>query len=206
MFLLGYKLSLLKNYFELKTLLEIYFSPGQWLLDQDNQRYQDLRTYSKNQYIYAKGYISNLWKTKNVWLSLILTGQIASCNLQASETLGIGGYNSVRGYYERQVNTDSGIIANLELISKGISFLKNKNWQDAFKFLLFLDFGLGSLYKPLPLLEQKNTYLLGWGPGIRYAINPKMLLRLDLGIRGKNNILNYDGPKCRLHFSFNLSY
>lgn len=40
-------------------------------------------------------------------------GQLASTNLLPSEQMGLGGYNSVRGYLERQVNVDNGLIVNL---------------------------------------------------------------------------------------------
>jgi hemolysin activation/secretion protein len=204
-FLLSYGLNWNKNIYNAKILLETYFSLGKWLPDQENSRYNDLRRLSKNQYIYAKSYFSNLIKMpKDFLFFLMITAQLSSANLLPSETLGLGGYNTVRGYYEREINTDSGIILNLEFRSFSLSLIPNKKINDSLRFIVFLDYGYGSLHQKL-LFEEKDYSLLGYGPGIRYVINPHLEARLDLGIKGIHKT-EYSSKNALLHFSFSLNY
>ncbi len=204
-FLFSYGLNRNNNFYNTKLLLELYFSLGPMVSDQEDSRYNNLRRFSKNQYVYAKGYFFNLIKIpKDFLLSLILSGQISNENLLPSETFSIGGYNTVRGYNERQVNTDSGFIVNLELRCPSQSFLSKKCINDSFRIIFFFDYGNGFIKNPMPF-EDKNSYLIGFGPGLRYVINPYLTTRLDWGIKGKNNHVP-DKAKSFCHFSVNLSY
>lgn len=211
-FLISYSLNWNNNFYRSKILLELYFSPGEMVIDEENERYENFRRFAKNQYIYAKGYFSNLFKLpKDFLISLMLTGQLSNSNLLPSETFAIGGFNTVRGYYEREVNTDSGLIVNFELRSPSISLLPKK--RDSLRLIAFIDYGFGSLHQTFPF-DDNNFELIGFGPGIRYVINPYLAARLDWGIKAKN--LNWwvksrneemlVEPKSLIHFSFNLSY
>ncbi|MFA6119654.1 MAG: ShlB/FhaC/HecB family hemolysin secretion/activation protein [Parachlamydiales bacterium] len=202
-FLLSYKLSSYFNICETDLILELYSSFGQLIPDEQNYRYRVYRSFAKNRYVYGKGFLSNLfYLPKDFLFSLMLTAQLANENLLPSETLGIGGYNTVRGYYEREINTDSGVIVNAEIRSPSASFLPGK--RDSFQLLAFLDYGLGSLHTAKSF-EEKTKYLLSCGPGIRYSINTYLAARLDWGIRIKNSEIPSQ-EKSLLHFSVNLSY
>jgi len=204
-FLLSYTLNWDNNFYNAKALLELYFSPGPMVCDQENSRYNNLRRFAKNKYVYAKGYFSNLLTLpKDFLLFLMLTGQMSNANLLPSETFSLGGYNTIRGYYEREVNTDSGIIINLELRSPSLSLIRKKNINDSLRFIAFFDYGYGSIHETLPF-EEKNSSLIGFGPGIRYVINTYLAAKLDWGIKAKNK-QEYGKAKSLLHFSVNLSY
>lgn len=201
-FLISYSLNWNKKFYKTKFLIELYISTP-FLKDEENFRYNDLRRFAMSNYLYAKGYFTNIFTTPNNFLIILaMTGQISNQNLLPSETFGLGGYNSVRGYYEREVNTDSGFILNCEVRTPSMSFLPKKT--DSLKFLVFLDYGFGSIHKTYPF-EEKNYQLLGYGPGFRYVANPNFSIRLDWGIKGINN-QDFYPQKGLLHFSLNLNY
>jgi hemolysin activation/secretion protein len=188
---------------ENKLILELYSSFGKLVKDEEDYRYENYRAFAKNRFFYLKGALYNLfYLPKDFLIALMITGQFANQNLLPSETFAIGGYNTVRGYYEREINTDNGVILNFEIRSLPISFISNK--QDALRFLLFLDYGYGSLHKP-NIFEDNAKFLFSAGPGFRYLINPYLEARLDWGIRIKNSHI-HDNDKSLLHFSVNLSY
>lgn len=199
-FLISYSLNWNYKCYHTKFLIELYLS-APFLCDEENYRYNNFRRFAKNNYVYAKAYFSNLLKLpKDFLVSLMLTGQLANMNLLPSETFPIGGYNTVRGYFERQINTDSGFILNIEARSPSISFFS----RDSLRFIAFLDYGFGKIHKTI-FFEEQNHSLLGFGPGIRYVINPYLTTRLDWGIRGNNKNI-FEKENSLIHFSVNLSY
>lgn len=204
-FLVSYCLNWNNNFYNAKMLLELYFSLGEMIGDEENEKYDNLRDFTKNRYFYAKANFSSLIKMpKDFLLSLMLTGQLANENLLPSETLALGGYNSIRGYYEREINTDSGLIFNLELRSPSISFFCKKDIADSLKLIAFFDCAYGALHKTFPY-EKQNYHLMGFGPGLRYSVNTYLTTRLDWAVRGKK-INGNENPTSLFHFSVNLSY
>ncbi|NGX56763.1 MAG: hypothetical protein K1060chlam5_01009 [Candidatus Anoxychlamydiales bacterium] len=207
-FLLSYNFNYDKAAISTNTKLDIYFSPFEWLPDQSNANFNSLRTDAKNQYLYARLYFSNLIKFPNKMLfSFTFRGQLSNENLLPSEMLGVGGYDSVRGYYERDLNGDGGIIINIEFRSPSYSLLKNlkyKNAKDGLQFIAFFDYGLSEIHKTL-LQEHKTEYIFGFGPGLRYVLDPYFSTRLDWGFKGKHNP-SFGGGSSLVHFSVNLNY
>jgi len=203
-FLISYGLKWENNFYTNKTSIELYFSPGEWLSDQENSRYAELRRFAKNQYIYMKGYSTNIFKLpKDFLLSLMLSGQIANENLLPSETFFLGGFNTIRGYYENEITTDNGFIINTEIRTPPMALFKYKKIKDELKFIAFLDYGYGSLHQAMPF-EKSSFNLLGCGPGVRYTIDPYLSFRLDLGIRALKSPVYNDN--YLIHFGFDLSY
>jgi len=178
-------------------------SPGKWLPDQTNADYESLRPEAKNHWLYGRGFISYLQNLpKDFSLYFDAWGQLSSTNLLPSEQLGIGGADTVRGYNERELNKDVGLITNFEARSPPIKVLGHrwKNIKDQLQFLVFYDFGFGTNHTPIPG-EPKRQYLMGTGPGIRYLIGTNLNVRLDWGIR-----LHTHNPGSLLHFSVIGSY
>ncbi|NGX27966.1 MAG: Heme/hemopexin transporter protein HuxB [Candidatus Anoxychlamydiales bacterium] len=204
-FMFSYSLRFDNKIYKTKFVLEMFSSFGPMLQDEENEKYNEYRRFAKNRYFYAKGSFSNLFTLpKDFLFSLMIRGQVANENLLPSETLSVGGYNSVRGYFERQLNGDMGLIINTEIRTPSLKFFPNKKINDSLQFLAFLDYGLASIFKPL-LFEEKNRSLIGYGPAIRYEINPYFIARLDWGFKGIQDEL-YGGGKSQIHFSVNLSY
>lgn len=161
--------------------VEFLFSPGPLLPHESNADYETLRPAAKNHWVYAKGMVKYLQRFSYATIFCWLRGQLSSQNLLPSEQLGIGGFDTVRGYDQYQLTTDSGFIANLELHTRAIS-LWHKEQKDALVFLAFVDYGYGRNHTALPG-EPKSNHLLGVGPGMRYTINPWLTARLDLGFK-----------------------
>lgn len=188
--------------------LEMYWSPGKWLPHQSNEDYQTLRPGAKNHWVYARGALTYNLKLSECWFFFMLRGQFTGENLLPSEQLGIGGYDTVRGYKERQLNKDKGAIANIEIRTPGkkVFFQKSNcsQFQDAVQFLAFFDAGYGSNHDPLPG-EPRGEYLLGAGPGVRYTVNDRLTGRLDWGVKLHNREA-YGGGWSMFHFSLIASY
>ena len=117
---------------------------------------------------------------------LDLRGQYANQNLLSSEQMSVGGYSTVRGYAERQLNGDSAIIFNGELRSKEWHFFSiDKKNRDSFQILGFYDYGIAYAHKTTSG-EKHSQFIQSIGPGLRYYFNPYVTARLDLGFQLKN--------------------
>ncbi len=188
---------------------DLYWSPGNLFKDQSNSDYESLRPDAKNHWVYFRGSFVYLQRLpKSFSLSLLARGQISSQNLLPSEQFGLGGYDTVRGYEQREVNKDGAILLSGEARSPAFRLLKNikSQWKvdDAMQFLIFLDYGWGSDHNALPS-ERKTDYLLGIGPGIRYTIEPYLTARLDWGIK-LHKKADFGGGNTMVHFNVTASY
>ena len=183
---------------------EVYFSPGAMMPQESNADYATLRPGAKNHWVYGKIMTKYLQKLSySCELYLAARGQLSSQNLLPSEQIGLGGFNTVRGYDERQLNYDSGIVCNGEIRSPAISVLsgkRNKSFKDALQILGFIDYGYGNNKQLLPG-EPNNDYLLGVGPGVRYTIDPWLTARLDVGFKLHNQEI-FTGGSTMWYFGF----
>lgn len=96
--------------------------------------------------------------------------------LPASEQLGIAGMNAVRGFLERAVEADSGIITNFELYTPELASLVGVKGN--LRTLAFYDFGEG--YNDRITAAQVRKRLASYGFGIRYNMDKSLAFRLDL--------------------------
>lgn len=167
--------------------IEVFWSPGRWLPDQQNSHYNDLRAGAKNAYVYGRVSVASIFRLPSDFtLEPSLRYQISSANLLASEQFGLGGYNTVRGYEEREVNGDNAIIGNIELRTRPVSLLgtfcecSKRKYRDELRFLVFLDYGYAKNHKRY-FNERKFEYLIGAGPGLRYVIQKYLTVRVDYG-------------------------
>ncbi len=188
---------------------ELFYSPGQMVSDESNSDYQALRPGGKNKWVYGKAFLKYFQKIHKHWnLNLFLRGQISSQNLLPGEQIGLGGFDTVRGYDERQLSYDSGLIFNAEFSSSSVPvisrFFHCPSWKDAFQALVFIDYGYGGNHTPI-IGEEKHDYLMGMGPAVRYLIDPWITARLDLGFKIHNEP-QFTGGKAMWHFSFIGSY
>lgn len=204
----GFNQTIERESWRIDLMAELDWSPGRIIANQTNARYEALRPDAKNHWVIVRGsfkYLQNI--IKNLKFYLYTRGQIASQNLLPSEQLGLGGYDTVRGYTERQLNYDSGLITTAEIrffdfsLSKGI--WKNR-LQDSGHFVLFADYGYGHNHNLLPS-EPDSDYLLGVGPGIRYTLQPMITASLDWGIKLHHNSI-FEGGGSMLYFNVMLNY
>jgi hemolysin activation/secretion protein len=180
----------------------ITFSPWKNLLPfQSTTAYNQLRNGSHVRYGYLRLSASHRYQlpSKCVLVGL-LRGQGATGALPTSEQFGLGGADTVRGYYEQQFVADNAVLLNLEFYSPPLSLFKGK--KNELTFLAFFDYGWGYNYEfSAPEFETQSLY--GIGPGLRYDILPNFSLRLDYGFQLRG--VPGDHRIGRLNFSINVS-
>ncbi|MEG3871225.1 ShlB/FhaC/HecB family hemolysin secretion/activation protein [Microcoleus sp. Z1_B5] len=104
--------------------------------------------------------------------------QLADRSLLSLEQIGIGGVQSVRGYRQDLLLTDSGAIASAEV---RIPVWRVPEVEGLLQVAPFIDFGLGwnqSEEKPNP----ESDKLLGAGLGLVWQMGDRLNVRLDYGI------------------------
>lgn len=109
-------------------------------------------------------------------LSLALSGQFASKNLNSSEQFSLGGAYGVRAYPQGEAAGDEGHLATLEL---------RHSFSGRLQGLLFYDAGKIKTNRiPSPYLTESNTrFLSGAGVGID-AMVAGVQIKADLAVRG----------------------
>jgi len=197
--------------------LDLYGSPGKLLSNQSNEDYDELSPHAKNKYIYGKMTVGEVCSLPWDWsFSSLGRLQLSSQNLMPSERFGIGGYDTVRGYKEREFLADNALVLNAELRTPCFSFLDLLGWCgccDEMRFLAFFDYALGALDNRHPSGDEvfvgptigKTEWFMSAGPGWRYTINRYLAVRLDWGIKLHRSIFS-DSSRSRWHGGFVLSY
>ncbi len=184
--------------------LDMYLSPWKdWIFPfQTSRAYNDSRAESHVRYAYWKGALSNVYRMKRgITLTQQVRGQLATGTLPVAEQFGLGGMNTVRGYYEQQFVADDAICINLEAFTPVVSFFNAV--RNEFSVLVFVDYGFGYNYSVVgPEFRAQN--LLGIGPGVRYDISSYFAGRLDYGFQILD--LPQDRRFGRFHFSLIASY
>ena len=165
---------------------EFYLSPGNWGGNNNDTAFNQAHTGASSDYLYDTLTMERLTKMPGDW-SLILRGtlQWSNGNLAPSEQLGFGGYDTVRGYDEREVNADEGYIFTTEVRTPtfGIGeFIHHPEFNDQLQLLAFWDYGAGYNHDVLPG-EASETPLSSVGFGVRYTINTYLSVRYDYGFQ-----------------------
>lgn len=95
----------------------------------------DQATYgSDKNFLLWKGGASYQYRTKNDWIfGLRLRGQYTNHNVVSCEQIGAGGLYTVRGFNERTISADTGLIGSFEIFTP--EWLKNS------RFCIFTDYG-----------------------------------------------------------------
>lgn len=193
---------------------ELYFSPCEMLPDETAEQYTALRPGAASTYLYTKlATRYTQWLPADFEMFLWLRGQLSDKALLPSEQYGIGGHDTVRGYDEFQLAMDDAFNVNFELRSPAIqliSTIRKMEMKDALQFLVFLDYGVGT-NKIVEPGENSPSWLMGFGPGLRYTLDPYVAIRLDWGwklnkVPSNSSLPPYSGGDSMVHFSAVLSY
>jgi hemolysin activation/secretion protein len=150
---------------------QLYFSPGNWGGNNNNTTFNAAHTLASSNYVYDTLGLERLTRLPGDW--------------SLSEQLGFGGYDTVRGYDEREVNTDEGYIFTTEVRTPTISFgelMGHPEFHDQLQFLGFWDYGSASDHRLLPG-EASEIPLSSVGAGVRYTINTYVSVRFDYGFQ-----------------------
>ena len=186
-FVLGYQASYLDEYGSTAVSATGFWSPGGITSYNDTPDFVMQRAGARNDYIYEQFTINRVTRLPFDF-SWTVRGEIqeSNANLLPSEQLGLGGYQTVRGYDEREVNGDSGFLVSTEVATPPVSIAEALGFpkiKDQLQFLGFVDYGGTSLHTVTPADTNPNTNLLGVGPGLRYVITPYVSLRFDYGFQ-----------------------
>jgi hemolysin activation/secretion protein len=182
-------------------------SPGGFTDNQLDRVYEAARYKAEPEYMYGTVVLERVWElpVAGMTLSTKLTGQLSSENLLGSEQLGFGGFNTVRGYYEREYNADQGLIANVELRSKRYMVGKiggSKELANYLQFLAFYDYGYARQRYETP--HEDTPDFAGVGAGVRYNMGSHISLRFDYAWRLERGYQRNDGSQ--LHLGVVVSY
>ncbi len=104
-----------------------------------------------------------------------MTAQLTGQALIPGEELGFGGVHSVRGFEERTIAGDKGVILNFELWSPPV-----KRLLDA-RFLGFIDVGHKALIDPV-VGQRQNDTISSIGLGARWQWRKQVALAIDYGL------------------------
>ncbi len=199
---LGYNIIQSDRWGSTKVDNEVIWSPGGLSSDNDSEIFRSQRGGADANYVYGRSSIErNFYLPKNWGLITRVEGQYSSTNLLASETLGAGGFDTVRGWEQRIVRGDQGVVANLELRTPSLSpanLFGFHNAQDGMQFLTFFDYGfVASADSPE---GAPGSFGMGSvGVGLRYQLDDNFSLRLDYGYQVIEENFN-DGESGRIHF------
>jgi len=112
-------------------------------------------------------------------LRLAMNGQWTRDQLIPGEQFGIGGMDSVRGFYEREVTGDKGYRGTTELYSPDLGALLGVAGL-RLRALTFYDWGGVKRIDPLPGEPGRQT-IASTGLGVRLAYERSLILRTDWG-------------------------
>lgn len=181
---------------------QLFFSPFAWIPGQSEMDFKTLNPFATHTYVYGRSSLNyKIQLPKGFQWNALAAMQLSNQSLLPSEQFGLGGYNTVRGYEERQLNADDGLLLSTEIHSPKLRLFKKCGKckiNDALEFLLFLDYGLAHDNHRLSG-EKQTDYVFGTGPGIRYAIENYLTARLDWGIKLHRD--NFPGGWSMVHFS-----
>lgn len=112
------------------------------------------------------------WQTR-----LAANGQLASDPLVASEQFGLVGSTSVRGFNERVLGADSGVVANAELFTPELG---GHGIPGSLRLLAFYDIGRGHNLATGTGAVPQQVHVASAGLGIRYTASKDFDLRTDV--------------------------
>ena len=185
-FVVGYDGTETDKYGQTTMDEQCYLSPGNWGGNNNDTAFSGAHTLANSHYVYDTIALGRVTRLPGDW-SLILraTLQYSDSNLVPSEQLGFGGYDTIRGYDEREVNADEGYLFSTEVRTPPIrigELLGHPEVHDQLQLLGFWDYGAGHNNTPLPG-EAYETPLSSLGGGVRFAINTYLSLRFDYGFQ-----------------------
>jgi len=204
---LGYNANGNDQYGNTRLDADLIWSPGNMNSNNSDEVFETQRAGASSGYLYARARLERTLNLPMDWtLYGRLEGQLANSNLLASESLGAGGYDSVRGYEMRLVRGDNGLVGSLELRTPMMSLAQWSgfvNQRDALIGLAFLDYGNVGSDDALPMEERRT--LSSWGFGLRYQLDDNLTVRLDYGWQIDESGFD-DGENGRVHIGARATF
>ena len=132
---------------------------------------------------YTLGRVNAIWVhsfPRDVQTRVRFTGQYTGDMLLPGEQFGIGGMDSVRGFFEREFTGDKGYSGTFEMYSPDFAAGIGAPDGVRVRLLAFYDYGRVWFNNPVPP-EQSVTGISAVGPGLRVAYKANVSFRLDYG-------------------------
>jgi hemolysin activation/secretion protein len=135
------------------------------------------------------------------WMLLVkMWGQYASGVLIPAEELAIGGMDSVRGYQERGIAGDDGLMGTIELRTPQVSGLLSRSFKSAGGVARFVDRAQivafadgGQVHRRETFEDEKsNESIYGVGAGLRWSFARQAQVRFDSAYRLNETALDPD--------------
>lgn len=186
-----------------------YYSPGGVNGKNSSDAFQETRNDANAEYAYGTLAIERQQRLPENWtLRLRGQGQLAGGNLLASEQLGVGGYDTVRGFDNRLVRGDNGFWGTVEVFTPATSvgrFMKWKNETDELRFLGFFDYGnVGNVNR---LQDEPSSFeMSSVGVGLRWRYSDWFRLRLDYGLPVSTKNLDGLDDSGRFHIGATANF
>jgi len=160
------------------------FSPGDFNNHNSDAAFASSRAGSSSDYFYAVAGFEHQQRLREDWSARFkVQAQDANGNLQASEQLGAGGYDTVRGFDQRVARGDHGAWGTFELYTPELSLGRIGEWEnetDSLRFLGFFD--AANLGNEDLLPGEPSSFQLGSvGVGLRWNYSDWFKFRLDYG-------------------------
>jgi len=188
----------------------VYWSPCSEFLSshQSKDKYEAVRAGTDPEYLYGHMSVERQWVLPKGWrLFNRVTAQVSDGRLPPTEQLGMGGYNTVRGFDERDVNSDQGLISTIELRTPKLDLRitdKSLRLPSYLQFLAFCDYGYAK-NSGSAAYEQRNEDMLSAGVGLRCRISDNVNLRVDYGHKLKD-VRGSDSGDGRFHIFLMMAY
>lgn len=175
---------------------EGFYSPGDLSSLNEQEAYDKVRLGSPPDYYLGRFQLDRWFELpEGFYFRVRGGGQIASDQLLPSEQLGLGGRNSVRGFPEREVNTDQGWFGSAEIITPSwigrrvgeeptryLDFTRDpETYGHGLFFVAFIDYGEGENFNPAP--DEEKRELGSVGGGLRYKFGRNVDVLFDYGAR-----------------------
>lgn len=187
----------------------LFLSPGGATDHNGRSDFSQARPGADPAYAYARFRLSRVTRLpKNFSLLLRGEAQLADGNLLATEQLGIGGYDTVRGYTEREANGDDGVWFSVELRTPPLDCARLfgiEDVDDKLQLLTFFDYGLVRPHDPIAG-EAVQANLASAGVGLRYSITSVLSVRYDIGWQLTDSGMSPNGRNAQHHVGVVLSW
>ena len=131
-------------------------------LDNAGKSYQEVTPGSANQFTVLHGNLLYQYRTNSNWiLGMHLQGQYTRQHLVSLAQIGAGGLRTVRGFEERVISSDYGIVGNLEIYAPELC--------KGLRLLAFTDFASLANHTNEETFAFGNESIASAGLGLRYA-------------------------------------
>lgn len=172
------------------------WSPGDFNGHNSDLVFNANRLGSTADYFYATASIEHQHRLRDDWsMRVKVQGQESNANLQASEQIGAGGYDTVRGFEQRIIRGDQGLWGTFEIYTPEISMGRIFDWENETDSLRFLGFFDAAKFGNEDNVPVSDFEIGSAGVGLRWNYSDWFKFRLDYGfpIFTQNVVANESG-------------